>query len=64
MENAYIKCIGKQLIITLNDKGTLGRVYKGLIQYILARYGGAQNLTHISHHDCTRSPITIILLLL
>ena len=64
LKNAYITCIGEQLINALNDKGRLGRIYKGLIQHILAKYGGAQNLTRLSSHDCTRSPITRSLFLL
>ena len=58
-KNAYISCIGEQPINALNDKGRFGRIYKGLIQHILAKHGGAQNLTRISPHDCTQSPITI-----
>lgn len=64
LKNAYITCIGEQFINALNDKGRLGKIYKWLIQHILAKHGGAQNLTHISPHNCTRSPITRFLFLL
>ena len=64
LKNAYITCIGEQLINALNDKGRLGRIYKGLIQHILAKHRGAQNLTRLSPHDCMRSPITRSLFLL
>ena len=30
-------CIGEQLVNVLNDKGRLGRIYKGLVQHILAK---------------------------
>ena len=64
LKNAYITCIGEQLKNALNDNGMLGRIYKGLIHHILAKHGGAQNLTRLSSHDCTRSPITRSLFLL
>ena len=32
--------------------------FQMISQYILTRFGGAQNLTRVSHHECTRSPIT------
>ena len=63
-KKAYITCIQEQLINALNDKGRLGRIYKGLIQHILAKHGGAQILTRTSPHDCTRSPIMRSLFLL
>ena len=34
------------------------------MRHILAKHGGAQNPTRISHHDCIRSPITRTLFLL
>lgn len=43
--NAYIICIGAQLINALNDKGIYGRLYKGLIQHILAIHEGARYIT-------------------
>lgn len=64
LTNAHIGSIGEHLINALNVIGKLGKIYKGLIQYILAKYGGAQNITCISHHDCTKSPITCTLFLL
>ena len=63
-KNVYMRCIGEQLVNALNDKGTLGRIYKGLLQHTLAKDGGAQNLTRTSCHDYTRSPITQTLYLL
>lgn len=68
LKNAYITCIGEQLINTLNDNNRLGQIYDGLVQYILARHrlgrGVKQNLTRIAHHDCIRTPITLTLVLL
>ena len=43
--NVYIICIGEQLINALNDKGRFMRLYKGLIQHVLASHEGAQYLT-------------------
>ena len=64
LKNAYITCIGEQLINALNDQGRLGSIYNGLTKYILAKHGGSLNLPRISPHDCTRSPITRMLYLL
>jgi hypothetical protein len=64
IKNAYLHCIGEQLISTLNDKGRLGIIYRGLIHYILAKYGGALHIPRIKYKDCTRSPITRTLYLL
>ena len=36
LKNAYITCIGEQLINALNVQGRLGRIYNGLTKYILA----------------------------
>ena len=64
LKNAYITCIGEQLINALNDKKRLGIIYNGLIRHILAKHGGSLDLPQISHHDCIRSPITRTLFLL
>ena len=64
LKNAYITCIGEQLINALNDQGRLRSIYNGLTKYILAKHGGSLNLPRISPHDCTRSPITRTLYLL
>ena len=64
LKNAYITCIGEQLINALNDQGRLGIIYTGLTTHILAKHGGSLNLPRISPHDCTRSPITRTLYLL
>jgi hypothetical protein len=64
LKNAYITCIGEQLIHALNDKGRLGVKYNGLTRHILAKHGGSLDLPRISHHDCIRSPITRTLFLL
>ena len=64
LKNAYITCIGEQFINALNDKGRLGKIYNGLINYILAKHGGSLNLLRITQHDCIRSPITRALYLL
>jgi hypothetical protein len=44
LKTKYLTCISKQLCNALNDLGRLGIIYKGLTNYILAKYGGAQNL--------------------
>jgi hypothetical protein len=41
IKNAYLRCIGEQLLHALNDTGRLGKIYIGLTNYILAKYGGA-----------------------
>ena len=58
LKNAYLTCIGEQLINALNDTRRLGKIYNGLTTHILAKHGGALNLPRISRHDCIRSPIT------
>ena len=64
LKNAYIRCISEQLISALNDPGRLGIIYKGLIQHILPKYGGAIDIPRITHNDCTRSPTTRTLYLM
>ena len=63
LQNAYLRCIGEQLQNALNDKGRLGKIYAGLLQFILAKYGGSQEITRIKYHHCVRSPITRTLFL-
>jgi hypothetical protein len=64
LKNAYLRCISEQLISALNDPGRLGIIYKGLIQHILAKYGGAENIPRITNTDCIRSPTTRTLYLM
>jgi len=64
LKNAYLRCIGEQLQNALNDKGRLGKIYHGLTQFILAKFGGSKELTRIKYHHCVRSPITRTLFLL
>ena len=64
LQNAYLRCIGEQLQNALNDKGRLGKIYYGLIQFILAKFGGSKEITRIKYHHCVRSPITRTLFLL
>ena len=64
LQNAYLRCIGEQLQNALNDKGRLGKIYVGLLQFILAKYGGSKEITRIKYHHCVRSPITRTLFLL
>ena len=40
LKNAYLRCIGEQRRNALNDRGRLGKIYRGLTHYILAKYGG------------------------
>ena len=64
LKNAYLRCIREQLQNALNDKGKLGKIYYGLTQFILAKFGGAKEITRIKYHHCVRSPITRTLFLL
>ena len=64
LQNAYLRCIGEQLQNALNDKGRIGKIYAGLLQFILAKYGGSKEITRIKYHHCVRSPITRTLFLL
>jgi hypothetical protein len=58
IKNAYLRCIGTQLITALNDTGRLGIIYKGLTTYILAKHGGALYIPQIKLQDYVQSPIT------
>ena len=64
LKNAYLRCISEQLRNALNDPGRLGTIYKGLIQHILAKHGGAQDIQRIKYQDCIRSPTTRTLFLM
>ena len=64
LQNAYLRCIRKQLQNALNDKGRLGKIYYSLTQFILAKFGGSKEITRIKYHHCVRSPITRTLFLL
>ena len=64
LQNAYIRCIGEQLQNALNDKGRIGKIYAGLLQFILAKYGGSKDITRIKYHHCVRPSITRTLFLL
>ena len=57
LQNAYLRCIGQQLRNVLNDKGTLGIIYKGLTHFILAKHGGAANIPRIKHQHCIHLPL-------
>ena len=48
----------------LNDTRKLGIIYRGLTHFILAKYGGAQEIPRIKQHDCLRSPTTRTLYLM
>jgi hypothetical protein len=58
IKNAYLTCIRNQLRNALNDTGRLGKIYIGLIHYILAKFGGALNLPRLKPTDCLQSPTT------
>ena len=64
LKNAYLRCISEQLRNALNDKGRLGIIYKGLIQHILSKHGGAKEIPRIKYQDCIRSPTTRTLFLM
>jgi hypothetical protein len=64
LKNAYLTCSGEQLRNVLNDTGRLGKIYVGLSNYILAKYGGALHLPRIRYSDCICSPTTRTLFLL
>jgi hypothetical protein len=63
-KTAYLRCIGEQLKHALNDKGQIGKIYTGLINYLLPKFGGALNLHCLTSHDCVRFLITKTLFLL
>jgi hypothetical protein len=52
LKNAYIRCIGEQLKDALNDTGKLGLIYRGLTNFILAKFDGALNLPRLTSHNC------------
>ena len=64
LKNAYLRCISEQLRNALNDPRRLGIIYKGLIQHILAKYRGEEDIQRIKYQDCTRSPTTRTLFLM
>jgi hypothetical protein len=64
LKNAYLRCIGEHLRNAVNDQGRLGIIYKGLIDHILAKYGGAEKIPRITQYDCIRSPTIRTLFLL
>jgi hypothetical protein len=64
LKNVYLQCIGEQLQHALNDTGRIRKIYNGLLQFILATFGGAEEIPCIKYHHCVRSPITKILFLL
>ena len=64
LKNAYLRCIGEQLRYALNYTDILGKIYRGLTHYILAKHGGAQEIPRIKHQDCIRSPVTRIIYLI
>jgi hypothetical protein len=53
---SYTRTLGDQLTQALNDKGQLGKIYKGLVQHIIAKNGGATTLLRMTKHACHRSP--------
>ena len=64
LKNAYLRCIGEQLQNALNDKGRLGIIYRGLTHFILAKYGGVENILKIKYQDCIQSVTTRTLFLI
>ena len=64
LKNTYLRCIGEQLRNVQNDKGRLGIIYRGLTHFIIAKYGGVENIPRIRHQDCMRSPTTKTLFLI
>jgi hypothetical protein len=56
LKTEYLTCIGKQLRNALNDPGSLGTIYKGLTNHILAKYGGSQHLPLLNKEACLHSP--------
>ena len=64
LSNTCLRCIGEQLQDALNDTSRLGTIYQGLINYIFAKNGRAQNIPRITKQACVRSPISHTLYLL
>ena len=63
LKNIYLQCIEEQFCNAINDVRKIKIIYKGLIHSILAKHGGAKDITKIKHQDCIRS-LTIRTLLL
>ena len=64
LKTEYLNCVGKQLRNAFNDPGRLGIIYKGLTDYIFAKYGRAQQLTSLNKEACLHSPTSRTLYLL
>jgi hypothetical protein len=64
LKTEYLTYIGKQLRNALNDPGRLGIIYKGRINYIFTKYGGAQHLPLLNKEACLYSPTSRPLYLL
>ena len=58
LKNAYLRCISEQLRNALNDPKILGTIYKGLIQHILAKHGGAKDIQRTKYQDYIIPPTT------
>ena len=63
LSTAYMQCIGEQLLNALYDKGRRGKIYNGLVHYILAKHGGSNKLPRIKSLECYRFPTTHTLFL-
>ena len=61
--NAYLQCINEQFRDVLNYLGTLGKIYQGLINYILAKNDRSQKAPYITNSACTQFPTTCTLYL-
>ena len=58
LKNTYLRYIGEQLRNALNEKGRFDIIYKGIIYFILAKYGGVENISKIKHQDYIKSSTT------
>ena len=63
LKNAYLRCIDEKLHNAPNNIVTLGTKYRGLKHFILAKHGGAENISRIKHQNCIKLPNTKTLFL-
>jgi hypothetical protein len=52
----YVTTISEQFTQTLNNHGTLGRIYQDLVKFIITKYGGVEHLPVLDCQICSRSP--------
>ena len=51
----YATTLSKQLIQTLNDLRTLGKIYQAIVRFIVNKYGGVEHLSQLMYQACSKS---------